>query len=156
MDDAAHRLTPLLHDPEGQQLLVEVGYLSRELEAAAKAGRLPELIASLPLPEEQKEILSELVEKHKSKLESKWKDSVNYEKLPVLKSFQWRAEMTIASRHLPTMMVPSYTLCFETEEGKSHVMTCDAGVIKKLGEECGKAAAFNKSITYRKLKRGLN
>ena len=136
-------------------MLLELGEIIKGLELASKSDKIEEYIQSLGLPEEHSAILLDLTQKYSKELTARWKASINYEGLPVLTHFSWRSETTIASRGMPSMFAPSLTLNLETSCGKNIAMTTDAAMLKKMADECSKALAFNRSITYRKMNRGL-
>ena len=108
---------------------------------------------------EKVEEVGRIIAEYKLSLQGKLRQDTAGCNLPVLKNLQWRADIEVSSRECKKSFKPTFLLGLDFEyptgETKTFCMNSDAGTLKKLGDEMKYAHAFPRSITYRKLNRGL-
>ena len=162
------RLSQLNDIEDSEQTLNELRSLVEGLKANSK--KHEEMIDWIKgikgIEEDKRDVLIELAEEHRQDFQEAQKVEI-YSNLPVLKDMNWRLEIEISSREKKQSYVPNFLTSFTFEKYNQNAngqvekqtetlcMNANAGMIKKLGEEMKSALNFPRSITYRKLHRGL-
>ena len=131
-----------------------------------KTDEIAEFVSNLGFEEEVQSHLVDLATNNRNKLENT-KELHLKKNLPILDNFEWRLEIEVGSRARKKTFNPNYLLNFEflekkigengnVEDSRSNLLlNSEMGCLKKLSQEFEALNSFSKSITYRKLNRGL-
>ena len=126
------------------------------------SGKDSKWIDDLPdLSVELKDVVRTVFEESKDTLASRNRvEQMEAAGLPILTEFKWRLDIEVASRNVKSSFKPGFltSLTLEAADGTSTNSVCmsmDGAMIKKVGEEMKMASSMPRSITYRKLNRGM-
>ena len=170
---AQSKVATLLQDPENQEILLATKELLSLFgkTAAAKDSdqKLEQALKDAGIEEESIKSLTDLYSKYRETILGKRKAQLE-QNLPILTAMNWRMDVELATRDkrrcfTPGMLcsfafqIPTGNIDKDTSKAEYRneeiLFSAEGGMVKRLGEQMKAASGFSRTITYRKLHRGL-
>lgn len=154
---------------DGKEIVDDINHLFTFLKVKAlKEEDFNEALVKIEgLSEENKTVLQKVLKDERQKLLNTQKvDFV--QDLPVLTGFHWRFEIEVSSKERKRSFVPNFLLNFDFkkygdfdddgnryEENQNLCVNSDFGTLGKLCDDFGTVNKYPRSISYRKMTRGI-
>ena len=171
--NAQSKVATLLQDTENQEILLATRQLLSIFgkTAAAKDSnqKLEQVLKEAGIEEESIRVLLDLYAKYRDIILGKRKAQLE-QNIPILTAMNWRMDVELATRdrkkcYTPSMLcsfsfqIPTGNIDKETSnaeyKNEELLLSVQGGMAKRLGEQMKAASGFSRTITYRKLHRGL-